>query len=591
MTTPAIALAPVTYQNIGVVTGFQIAPAGLQSFNVYNGDLTNVLLVSHASTPSLGDSIPVQPLTNATISGGAGQWYASAQTGTCAEITVSASSQISPSPAQIATQISLLGLATSANQASQITQETAIAANTSATETAVGTVNNTLGNPAQNTTTVNPNPYLFGGSSSGYSAFNGASAVTSTPVAGCPEAYALVITPNGASQFPGFTGGAFPVTIGNYYMARGAICLPFTDANIIAVEIGIAWYSDIAGTVQISTSDVSLQVPAASQWVWLNSGQPGFQAPATAKTGRIVMLIQGTANVAAGDIWQAACMPVFTNLPGPPAQESTLAGVHDRIANTGVPLLHGTINLANGSALALPINTAEYIIGSAGTPVSFGGTGYDGYLSIDGATSPTVVTIILNWYEGTAQIDSQSYYVYVGQAGSPHNIYLKGPTRGNGLTVSLESAVNASTLATYNFNINGRTYLTDNWRSTNGIFQAGAGIATPEYDMTAGLIMNYSVSIPGSTTETLALPLWNGKFTLMASTTAAAANDLQVVILPSAESVTPPISPLLNAFAPATGLIGPLTDLYMRGAQCQIRLVNNAAGAETVDCVLMAADY
>lgn len=108
MTTP-LEIAPVTYQNIGASTGFMIAGAGVESFNVYNGDLTNVLLISQQQTPQPSNSLPVQPLTNATATG-RGPWYASAQSGSIASVTVSPSAQLSPSPGQVAAQISLSGL-------------------------------------------------------------------------------------------------------------------------------------------------------------------------------------------------------------------------------------------------------------------------------------------------------------------------------------------------------------------------------------------------------------------------------------------------------------------------------------------------
>lgn len=111
MTTPtAQTIAPVTYQNVGVQTGFLIVQRGSgDTINVYNGDITNVLLVSPNPTPSLSNSLPIQPLTNATIDGSRAQ-YASALSGTCSQVTVGAASQLSPSPAQIAAQINALGL-------------------------------------------------------------------------------------------------------------------------------------------------------------------------------------------------------------------------------------------------------------------------------------------------------------------------------------------------------------------------------------------------------------------------------------------------------------------------------------------------
>ena len=108
---PAATINPVTYQDIGVQSGFLIVSAGSgDTINIYNGDITNTLLVSPNPTPSLSNSLPIQPLTNATIDGSRAQ-YASALSGTCATVTVGAAAQLSPSPAQIAEQINALGLA------------------------------------------------------------------------------------------------------------------------------------------------------------------------------------------------------------------------------------------------------------------------------------------------------------------------------------------------------------------------------------------------------------------------------------------------------------------------------------------------
>jgi hypothetical protein len=121
MTTPTRAMSPVTFQGIGSQP-VQIINAGSgPAVAVYNGDTTNVLLVSPSSGGiSVGNSVPVQPLTTAVIDGTYRQ-FAAAQTGTCATVTVApGATQINPSPAQVAAQINALGLATATNQQSQL---------------------------------------------------------------------------------------------------------------------------------------------------------------------------------------------------------------------------------------------------------------------------------------------------------------------------------------------------------------------------------------------------------------------------------------------------------------------------------------
>jgi len=174
-------LAPVTYEGIGTSLPVRIIQGGgAGTVNVYNGDILNTLLVSPDNNPGLTNSIPIQPLTNATVDGTTPQ-YACALSGTIAQCTVSGAGQMSPSPAQIAKQIAALGLATSANQATQIVSESSTATNTgqvatsTATSTAllgtgialpvgaakdssVQTVNATLGTPAQHADVVTTLP-------------------------------------------------------------------------------------------------------------------------------------------------------------------------------------------------------------------------------------------------------------------------------------------------------------------------------------------------------------------------------------------------------------------------------------------------
>ena len=331
-----------------------------------NRDLINTVILglSNTITGDNPNSVSVlDPLVGIPFSGDTDIWAA---TITNAPVTVDyilGALAWNPSPGQQAAQLAAIAASTAAT-----------AANTAATETAVAGVNTTLGSPPQNATVVNPNPALTGGSNVGYTAFNATNPppVTATPLPGCPAAYALIITPNGASTQPNFTGGAFPATVGQFYMCRPAVCLPFTDANVINLQAGFDWYSDQAGTVKIGTSVTSFTVPPANQWVWLNSGSPGFQAPAGTVTAKFKIIMNGTVAVAAADVWQAAAMYAYTLQPGVPAQDSTLAHLHDRISITGIngslPVLLDTEVLSATSGAwgtftkTLPGACASYLI-------------------------------------------------------------------------------------------------------------------------------------------------------------------------------------------------------------------------------------
>lgn len=202
-------LEPVTYQGIGVVTGFLAIPRNSGTVNVYNGDITNVLLLSTSPTPVLSNSIPVQPLTNATIEGGK-PYYASAQSGTVATVTISASSQISPSPAQIAAQIGALGLATSSNQVVQ-----------------TGAINNPGYGPAKDTS-INALPVNV----ANQMAAQGLPAILSSQVGTLPAVAAN--TTWGPTTITFTTGGGYAITF--FPSVAGQVCA--SDVGITHIDTG-----------------------------------------------------------------------------------------------------------------------------------------------------------------------------------------------------------------------------------------------------------------------------------------------------------------------------------------------------------------
>jgi len=105
------------------VTSFarQIMPAmGDVGVTVYNEDLTNVVWVSRSPSfaPNAGNAAPVQPLTAASFNARKAL-YAVTAGPTIVVSILGESENVSPSPAQIAAQISALGLATEATQLGQ----------------------------------------------------------------------------------------------------------------------------------------------------------------------------------------------------------------------------------------------------------------------------------------------------------------------------------------------------------------------------------------------------------------------------------------------------------------------------------------
>lgn len=110
---------------------------------IYNADLVNVVTVSRNNSVSLNASngAPIQPLTSAVLDA-THALYAVAPANTANLVILPGGGTMSPSPAQIAAQISALGLATEATQL-------IVKGNTNSTASNVATVNTTLGIPAQ----------------------------------------------------------------------------------------------------------------------------------------------------------------------------------------------------------------------------------------------------------------------------------------------------------------------------------------------------------------------------------------------------------------------------------------------------------
>jgi hypothetical protein len=139
MTTIPVSLQPIQ----------AVPPLGDDSSVViYNQDLTNVIYASYSRwfQPGAANSVPIQPLTFATLSAKRAI-YLGSTVSVLPAVIVPEGTQLQPSPSQIAQQISALGLATLAQQ---ITQQTVIPNNISTTGVPLLTQSTILVNlPAQ----------------------------------------------------------------------------------------------------------------------------------------------------------------------------------------------------------------------------------------------------------------------------------------------------------------------------------------------------------------------------------------------------------------------------------------------------------
>jgi hypothetical protein len=560
---------------------------------IVNNDPLNTLYIGSQADVLRQDTtstIPIEPL-GAQVWGDVDVWaFAPVTVNTC--LIIPGGTLYQPSPAQVA--ISEAGLATAANQVTGNTTAATIATNTGATETAVTTVNTTLGTPAQDRTIVNPNPYFYLGSLAGWSGTHASLAIPSAPLAGCPAAYAANVTPNGLATTAEADGGVFQCNVNNLYTPKAAINLPFTDANITQVEVDIKWYSDQAGTVQVAISHNTLPVPNASSWVWLEGAS--VNPPATAVTGRVAVNISGSADIAATDVFQIAAITVAANIAGSPAQEGTLSSLHDRIANTGTPLIVNRQYLLN-QTVATAIGVGDTVIFPSSGTIPVGQVGYDGLITISAAGATTLLVpceIIVTWYDNGVVIDSQVYNVYAGQSTtSPHQIYIKGPTRGTAFSISFtnNSGTTSFTVQCQIFQ-NSRVYLFDLWRTIVGVFLAGTTALNllGDYE-TSG---NYVLVLPPSSvgagdTNSYVMPLYTGKVNISAAT-ASLTTDMQV-------SLSNPISPaavqgaIINVFSNSQGFVSPITELGLPKDQLTANMHNGNAAIKNLSITIIGTDY
>jgi len=311
------------------------------SVNLYNSDILNVVTVG--TTPNVAqnatNAAPVQPLTNAVLPADFAL-YAVAPAGTAPLVIIPEGGSISPSPAQIAIQIAESGLALQSTQLE-------VQANTDATQTAVSTVNTTLGTPAQHEDVVTTLPVNI--------------AATGVPLLSkgtlVVNQGATVIAASGTANLGPFTMTQLGYEISVSLQANAASTTPFASVTLV-------WTDSVSGAVV-----------AKEQW-WLAGGSGVAQVymgtgPTKGDTLNIsvqnfdavnsmtyTLVKTQNSRIYARDDWRQNTLnavPTFT-LPNQNPSSNTLAELNPNIAgNTTairlLPLYAGDIQLcvANGA--------------------------------------------------------------------------------------------------------------------------------------------------------------------------------------------------------------------------------------------------
>jgi hypothetical protein len=253
-----------------------------------------------------------------------------------------------------------------------------------------------------------------------------------------------------------------------------------------------------------------------------------------------------------------------------------------QIAATGVPLL----------ALPTPVISAIQTLTAGGDYASnFLGVTQLSYeigisLMANGSGSAGPVEITMQWYDAalTNLVTQETYWVWPGAAGTPHELFGRGPTKGNYCLVTI---TNASSAMTYRLAVTmywrSHNYTKDDWRSLSyGSSEAGNNPATN--NVPASLVGYRTVSLGASATDTTELPLYAGPVFLWAQTSSST-SDLTLIIENSADNVDLPAGQrIFAAISSSTGLIA--QQLCLPRYQCRVFAQNGNASSRTIDWAL-----
>lgn len=549
---------------------------------IINRDEVNVLYIGNdnsvASKQGSGDISIIDPLSFLSFDGEDAK-YGTASVGVIQADVVKGAINWAPSPAQAAQQIALLGLATSANQSSQITAanlgnltagviqniSSTITGNHIALQSMVGNPFFTNPNGSADATgwTVRQATFQTAG-------LNGA---VSLP-AGSGQPNGIFVTATGAPaqfQWGGSGASAFPVVPGQFCNGHFMIN-PQQTGTAFA---GIAFFTS-NGTF-ISTLSTNTPINTANIWQKIFTS---VQAPPTAAFADPVFGLTG--NGVGNTYYATAAIAYATGQPGSIANDHAQA-----IAGTGAPLIHGVQNVFSATNVALPANNTQFFPGaSAQTTVV--GISYEGFVTLSGAVNPTSIDIDFSWYENGILVYEERRWFYVGTVASPHSIFFKGPSKGSSVNVSIGGAVNATTIVAFQFNTSSRPTDKDEWRTLSGQFQSGAANGTGVYDLAKNLILAYNFPAQAAgNTQVLCLPYWEGKFSLDANT-GSNTTDLQVIMddIPTVGDNTS----WFNRKSDASGFLE-VTESFMPRTQQKISIRNANAAAETINCFLVTNQY
>lgn len=182
------------------------------------------------------------------------------------------------------------------------------------------------------------------------------------------------------------------------------------------------------------------------------------------------------------------------------------------------------------------------------------------------------------------------YWAADQAASNGQQIFARGPTRGNQVTVKVQNPASAGVLNMgYLLTQSGRPYAYDTMRPINAPNSA-SGRNVPSQDVETGILAAHLMSAIGAgVTVTDQLPPFMGRAHIHWDSGSAAA-DCEAAIIAGDDSLHPLTTGLIfDKFTDSTG--NGDADIVLPGTQCFIQVTNHNAAAKTMHYTITSAEY
>lgn len=291
--------------------------------------------------------------------------------------------------------------------------------------------------------------------------------------------------------------------------------VPLSPQASMVADGSEPWYAAIAAgqTAQLAVipggtqfnNPVGVQI-ALSKLGLATASNQGTQIAAANNTNNVlnsgIALPIGAAVETGGNLAQAASQLALGIAGNPLAKTAdVVTTLPANIATTGVPLLTqpntliaNTNTNVNGTVTLGPFNVNQIA--------------YEGFFSTNAvASGPNYLEYALSWFDAGGSLVAGDRGFIIGGTSPTHTVFIKGPTKGDSVTVTLVTSV-AFTVNHALFQTS-RVHARNEWRSLSF---GSLGVLPIPGDPLSGVLASWATgSIASGAQVTAMLPLWNGK--------------------------------------------------------------------------------